>query len=271
MKLFLVLLFIPLFTSADQYLPKDITFIGSKKFHSIWTKAKAQQWQRLPLGQRMQAIAMELEGVRYQSHTLEIHDLIESPSVNFDGLDCWTFFETVLGIANMMESKSRTFSPDHLLHQIEHTRYRKGQCKGQYLDRLHYLVDWFQDNHDRKNILEITDRFPTVSAQNQCNEMTQLWKHYRYLKHSPKLRQGMKAHEERLTKSSVRLIPKHQVKSMEHNLQAGDIVGIVRHGDGSYCSHVGIIVVDQKGVRRFMHASTTYQKVVVDSSISDYL
>jgi len=34
---------------------------------------------------------------------------------------------------------------------------------------------------------------------------------------------------------------------------------------------VGIIIKDEKGRARFMHASTTYKKVVIDSTISEYL
>ncbi|SHK26071.1 Protein of unknown function [Rubritalea squalenifaciens DSM 18772] len=271
MRILLTLLFLILPLTAREFLPQSVTFIGKSKFESITRKAIDGRWSQLPIGDRMAKIAMELEGIPYKAYTLEIHDKIESPSVNFQGLDCWTFFETVLGMARMLEKEKPSYTPSDLLAQIEHTRYRDGKCQGNYLDRLHYLIDWYRDNAKRRTITDITRKFPTSIAQNRCEEMTQLWKHYRYLKHNPDLRTGMAQHEKRLTAMKVEFIPKSKVKAIESQLRNGDIIGIVRHDNGSYCSHVGIIIRDSNKVARFMHASTTYKKVVVDKSISDYL
>ncbi len=271
MKLLLILILSIHTIYAGEYLPQSTTFKGKKKFNAIVTKAIKENWRALPIGDRMARIALELKGTPYKGYTLEIDDKIESPSVNFNGLDCWTFFETTLGIARMLETKKAHYSYSDLLAQIEHTRYRGGKCRGHYLDRLHYLVDWFNDNAKRRNIYDITRKFPTVTMKNQCNEMSLLWRHYRYLKHNPKLRAQMAKHERRLTATTVKMVPKSKVASIEKYLKNGDIIGIARHSDGSYCSHVGMIIKDKNGVARFMHASTTYHKVVIDSSISEYL
>ena len=219
----------------------------------------------------MVVIAKELDGVPYKAFTLEIDNKIESPSVNFSGLDCWTFFETVLCFSKMLKEKKRDYTPSDLLRQIEHTRYRGGTCHGNYLDRIHYLVEWYTDNEKRGNIKDLTRQFPHATMPNTCDEMTKLWKGYRYLKHNPELRAGMAAHEKRLTKMTYYMVPKDKVAGIEHELRNGDIIGIARNTSGSYCSHVGIIVKDAEGKSRFMHASTTYKKVVVDSTISEYL
>jgi cell wall-associated NlpC family hydrolase len=258
-------------TKAAEMLPQSVTFIGKSKFQQITQKAIAGNWRALKVGDRMAKIALELEGVPYKAYTLEIDNKIESPSVNFKGLDCWTFFETVMGMAKMLETNKASYTPSDLLAQIEHTRYRGGVCNGNYLDRIHYLAEWFVDNDKRKNIDDLTKKFPTVIMPNQCNEMSLLWKHYRYLKHNPDLRPLMAQSERKMTAMQVRMVPKAQVASIEKYLKNGDIIGIARHGDGSYCSHVGIIIKDDKGQARFMHASTTYKKVVVDSTISGYL
>jgi hypothetical protein len=219
----------------------------------------------------MAKIALELEGIPYKAYTLEIHDEIESPSVNLEGLDCWTFFETVMGISKMLETPKKSYTASDLLSQIEHTRYRGGVCKGNYLDRIHYLAEWYKDNDKRKNIDDMTTKFPTVTMPNQCNEMSKLWKHYRYLKHNPELRPLMAKSESEMTAMKVKMIPKSKVAGIEKHLKNGDIIGIARHDDGSYCSHVGIIIKDAKGKARFMHASTTYKRVVIDATISEYL
>jgi len=171
----------------------------------------------------------------------------------------------------MLNTPKKVYTPNDLLKQIEHTRYRGGHCYGNYLDRLHYLADWFADNRKRKTIKDITRNFPNQRMHNKCQEMTILWKHYRYLKHNPKLRQGMARHEARITKMPVYMVPKNKVASIEKYLQSGDIIGIATKHDGSFCSHVGIIIKDKNGRAHFMHASTTYHKVVIDQTISQYL
>jgi hypothetical protein len=258
-------------SQAGEMLPQSVTFVGQKKFQEITRKAIAENWRTLPMGDRMVKIAMELEGIPYKAYSLEIDNKIESPSVNFEGLDCWTFFETVLGISKMLETQKKSYTPSDLLSQIEHTRYRGGICTGHYMERIHYLAEWFKDNHNRKNINDITRKFPTVEMHNVCNEMSLYWIHYRYLKHNPELRPLMAKSEQELTAMEVHMIPKSKVASMENQLQNGDIIGIARHDNGSYCSHVGIIIKDDKGKTRFMHASTTYKRVVIDTTLSDYL
>lgn len=269
--LLLVTLSLSQLIQAGEKLPQSTTFLGKAKFDMICKKAIANHWSSLPIGDRIATIALELEGIPYLAYSLEIHDNVESPSANFNGLDCWTFFEIVLGMAKMLETPKVSYAPSDLLAQIEHTRYRGGVCNGNYLDRIHYLAEWYSDNDSRKNIDDITKKFPTVKMQNQCNEMSLYWNQYRYLKQNPPLRLQMAKHEEEMTKATVRMVPKAKVKGIEKHLKNGDIIGIARHKDGSYCSHVGIIVHDAAGVARFMHASTTYQKVVIDASISDYL
>ena len=256
---------------AEQPLPLKTTFQGTAKFQAVAAKAQRENWRALPIGDRMAKIGLELKGTPYRGFTLEIHDRVESPSANFNGQDCWTFFEICLGMARMLETPKKTYTPGDLLDQIEWTRYRGGQCRGNYLDRIHYLAEWYIDNDKRKTVVDITRRFPTQRMPPQCGEMTRLWKHYRYLKMNPELRAGMAQHEQRLNKTPVFMVPKDKVAGIEPKLQNGDIIGIARHDNGSYCSHVGIIIVDQAGQRRFMHASTTYKKVTIDSTISAYL
>lgn len=258
-------------TQAAEFLPQQTTFVGTKVFRQICIKAEAQNWRQLPIGERIAKVAKELEGTPYRSFTLEIDDHIESPSVNLLGLDCWTFFEVSLGIARMLENQAAPYSPKDLLREIESTRYRNGRCRGQYLDRIHYLAEWFVDNHRRGNVNAITHRFPHQKMGNTCNEMSRLWKSYRYLKHNPELRIQMAQHEQAMTRMEVVMIPKQKVAGIEKQLKTGDIIGIARTDDGSYCSHVGLIIRDAKGDAHFMHASSDFKKVVVDQRISRYL
>ena len=66
-------------------------------------QAQANNWKALRIGDRTAAVGRALVGTRYKSFTLEIDDRIEAPSANFNGMDCWTFYEIALGFARMLD------------------------------------------------------------------------------------------------------------------------------------------------------------------------
>src|SRR4051794_40219091 len=125
-------------------LPFETVFRGKTKFDQLVAQAPA--WKSLPIGDRVAAVGRALAGTPYKGYTLEIDDHVEAPSVNFDGLDCWTFFETSLAFARMLDEPQDSWTPQTLLKYIELDRYRGGSCNGSYLSRLHYLEDWLRDN-----------------------------------------------------------------------------------------------------------------------------
>lgn len=273
LKVLVSLLVLGLASHAKEQLPRSVTFRGEATFHKIVARAKAGQWHRLPIGKRIARFAKEVHGTPYKSYTLEIDDRIESPSVNFDGMDCWTFFETSLGLARMVEGGNYPTDPGALLKEIETTRYRGGVCRGHYLDRLHYLAEWYYDNDRRGTIDDITRKLGGDSrvTGRKCQEMTKLWRSYRYLKNDPSLLKPMGEIERRVSKLPVYYIPKGKVRSIEPKLQDGDVIGIVTKYQGGFCSHVGIVYHGNDGKARFMHASTGYRRVVIDSTVSGYL
>ncbi len=102
----------------------------------------------------------------------------------------------------------------------------------------------------KKKFDDITKKFPTTMP-NKYDEMSKLWKYYRYLKHNPKLRTQMTIQEKRMTAMTVKMVEKSKVAGIEKDLRNGETIGIARHGNGSYCSHVGIIK-DEEGRTRFL-------------------
>jgi hypothetical protein len=254
-------------------LPKGLCFVGEPKFNAVAARAVRENWAARPIGARMVLIARELEGIPYRGFTLEIDDHTECPSCNFDGLDCWTFFETVLGMARMLERPKPQYAWDDLLREIEWTRYRGGKCSGGYLERIHYLDEWFFDNFARRNVWDLTRRLPGAIRLygRKSTEMTVLWRSYRYLKKNPQLRAPMKTIEARVNQLPVYYVPKAKVPAIEPKLESGDIIGIVTNQQGGVCSHVGLAVRTQDGVLRFMHASKNHHQVLVDKRLSGYL
>lgn len=258
---------------AAEFLPQSVAFIGVEKFQRIVARAAVENWAALPMGARVAQFGQAMLGTKYVGWTLEIDDHIESPSVNFHGLDCWTFFETALGLARMTEKRQRSYAPSDLLRQIERTRYRGGVCHGHYLDRLHYLDEWFTDNATRGNIRNVTRSVgPVVRLTGRANdEMSLNPKLYRYLRANPALVPALAQIERRLERVPFDFIPKREVAACESRIQSGDILGIVTNRQHVFCSHVGLALRTSDGVCRFMHASATQKKVIVDRAVHEYL
>jgi hypothetical protein len=260
-----------LVVSAMATLPMDTVFKGRPRFDQL--VAQGDRWKDLPLGERVAAVGRALAGTPYKGYTLEIDDHVEAPSVNFNGLDCWTFFETSLAFARMLSEPKENWTPETMLRYIELDRYRGGKCNGSYLSRLHYLEDWLYDNNRRGTVEDLTRRLGGVRATQSAVEMTVNWRSYRYLRNNPSLRPGIRQMESAVTERGLYHIPKDQVRSIEASINTGDVIGITTHDGGKIgTSHVGLAVRLADGIH-FMHASAphNYGKVVLDSRLTDYL
>ncbi len=176
----LLLIFSVAFGSESR-LPFGTVFKGQDQFNRLVAKARTGNWKALPIGERTAAVGQALVGTRYKHFTLEIDNRIESPSVNFQGVDCWTFFEIALSFARMLNEPQSNWTPERLLHYIELDRYRGGECTGDYLSRLHYLEDWLYDNNRRGLVEDLTRDLGGRSVPHSAREMSAGWRHYRYL------------------------------------------------------------------------------------------
>ena len=260
--------------AIETRLPFKTVFKGEGQFNRLVSLAKSNDWKSLPIGERTAVVGQALTGTRYKSYTLEIDNRIESPSVNFNGLDCWTFFETSLAFARMLNEPEANWTPENFLHYIEVDRYRGGVCTGEYLSRLHYLEDWLYDNDKRGLVEDLTTKLGGRSVPHAAHEMTIAWRHYRYLAANKSLLGPLARMEADVSRRPLYQIPKDRVAKIEPKLQSGDIIGIVSHDGRLYStSHVGLALRTPDGVLHFLHASAphNYGRVVVDSRLSDYL
>src|SRR5260370_21765572 len=261
--------------AMESRLPLSTVFRGQDQFNRLVAKAKSENWPALPIGERTAAVGKAVVGTRYKHFTLEIDNRIESPSVNFQGVDCWTFFEIALGFARMLNEPESNWTPERLLHYIEMDRYRGGECTGEYLSRLHYLEDWLYDNDHRGLVVDLTRKLGGVSVPHSAREMTQGWRHYRYLAANRSLLGPLGRMEAQVSSRPLYEISKSRVPKIESKLQSGDIIGIIsRDRGGLYStSHVGLSLRTSDRVLHFMHASSpsNYGKAVVDAPLSTYL
>lgn len=253
-------------------LPFSKVFIGEKQFHDLVRKAQREQWRNLALGDRTVAVGLALVGTPYANWTLEVDDRIEAVSANFDGMDCWTFFEIALGFARMLAVKDGGYTPQDLLAMIELERYRGGKCTGNYFSRLHHLEDWMYDNERRGLIQDLNRSLGGVRITGRNMEyMGKNWKQFRYLRADRSMIPKFQNLEREISSRAIYHIPKATVPRIEPKLQNGDVISITTHWHGTFTSHVGLAYRDRKGTLRFMHASRDERKVIVDSRLSDYL
>src|SRR5205823_5970643 len=206
----------------ESRLPFNTLFKGQDQFSRLVAKAKAGNWKGLPIGERTAAVGQALVGTRYKHFTLEVDNRVESPSVNFQGMDCWTFFEIALSFARMLDERETSWTPTTLLRNIELDRYRGGECTGDYLSRLHYLEDWLYDNNRRGLLQDLTRSLGGVSVPHAAQEMTHGWHHYRYLTHNRSLLRPLAQMEARVSSRPLYEIPKSRVARIELQLRSGD-------------------------------------------------
>ena len=259
----------------ESRLPFSTVFRGQDQFNRLVAKARSANWTALPIGERTATVGQALVGTRYKHFTLEIDNRIESPSVNFQGMDCWTFFEIALGFARMLNEPESNWTPEHLLHYIEIDRYRSGECTGEYLSRLHYLEDWLYDNDRRGLVEDLTRSLGGRSVPHSAREMSVGWRHYRYLAANRSLLGPLARMEANVSSRPLYEIPKNRVAGIEPKLRSGDVIGIIsRDRNGLYSTaHVGLALRTNDGVLHFMHASSPGNsgRVIVDAQPSKYL
>ena len=259
----------------ESRLPFSTVFRGQDQFNRLVAKAKSANWPALPIGERTAAVGQALVGTRYKHFTLEIDNRIESPSVNFQGMDCWTFFEIALSFARMLNEPESNWTPERLLHYIEIDRYRSGECTGEYLSRLHYLEDWLYDNDRRGLVEDLTRSLGGRSVPHSAREMSVGWRHYRYLAANRSLLGPLARMEANVSSRPLYEIPKNRVAGIEPKLRSGDVIGIIsRDRNGLYSTaHVGLALRTNDGVLHFMHASSPGNsgRVIVDAQPSKYL
>jgi hypothetical protein len=259
----------------ESRLPFSTVFKGQDQFNRLVSKARAGNWKALPIGERTAAVGNALVGTRYKHFTLEIDNRIESPSVNFQGMDCWTFFEIALGFARMLNEPESNWTPERLLHYIELDRYRGGECTGEYLSRLHYLEDWLYDNDRRGLVEDLTRSLGGSGVPHSAREMSVGWRHYRYLAANRSLIGPLGRMEANVSSRPLYQIPKNRVAGIEPKLRSGDVIGIIsRDRNGLYSTaHVGLALRTKDGVLHFMHASSPGNsgRVIVDAELSKYL
>ena len=206
--------------------------------------------------------ARQLLGTPYVGHTLEgEHEML---TINIDELDCTTFIETLYALARTTLDGRRSWR-DYAAH-LESVRYRGGNM-GDYSTRLHYISEWIIDNSSRGNLKEITADIPHSQYQiKTINFMTQHRDSYQSLKNDSAMTERIRRVEGMLINHRMPVLKKSWLdnKDVKAALREGDFVGLVTNVEGLDISHLGIIVVDEKGEPHLLDASMRGGRVMLE-------
>ena len=158
-----------------------VQFEGETTFDALHKAAYEADISYKPMPERMEFFARRLLGKPYVGWTLERDENQEFCFVSMDRLDCVTFAETVLGLANVRWNSRALVSSDNLVRAVEETRYRGGRVDG-YLSRLHYTSDWIYDNARKGTVIDLTKSLPGAKPfVKTINFMSQHMSVYRQL------------------------------------------------------------------------------------------
>ncbi|MDE7389212.1 MAG: DUF1460 domain-containing protein, partial [Muribaculaceae bacterium] len=220
-------------------------------------------------GDRIVALARAFTGTPYVGGTLEGDG--ECLTVNFDGVDCTTFVETVLALNST--AADRRLSWRGFLGSLESIRYRGGVLDD-YASRLHYIADWALDNIHRGNLTEVTSLMPrTAEVTRSLDFMSTHADSYPALADPDQLRR-IRDVERNFRNHRWNYVRSADVAKADFArcFRPGDIVAMVTRTKGLDVTHMGIVDVDSDGTVRLIHASSAAGKVVVDSlPLADYL
>ena len=206
--------------------------------------------------------ARRLLGTPYVPHTLEGDD--EQLTINIHELDCTTFVETLYALARTTLA-GRASWRDYAAN-LEDLRYRGGRMVD-YSSRLHYISDWIIDNHTRGNMRELTPDLP--HADFMVKNIDFMSKHtgsYRQLRGDSVMVEKIKRVEAGYRNHRMPYLKRAWLndKAVKEALRAGDFVGLVTRVEGLDVSHMGIIVVDDKGNPHLLDASMSGGKVMIE-------
>ncbi|MCY7352343.1 MAG: DUF1460 domain-containing protein [Cytophagaceae bacterium] len=226
---------------------------------------------RLPRGQTVAetalTIAQSFVDAPYVSGTLESPDGEERLMANLREFDCTTFVENVLALARTRHTEKPDYQNfKYILQQI---RYRGGHIRG-YASRLHYFSDWLVENASAGQLVNLTELFGGEPLRKEVRFMTAHRNQYTSLSNLLSYNE-LSGREEEINRREIFFIPKYKTRSLEGQLQDGDLIGITSARPGLDVAHEGFVL--RRNDRAYLlHASSEFGRVMLTfSPLSDYL
>lgn len=240
-------------TEATAPVKVDPDSTTLARFKQAMGHAKAARWHTLPMGEIMQAVALQFLGTPYEGGTLDVPEE-ETLLAQLRSFDCVLLVETALAMARGIAHQDYTF--ETFAGNLQALRYRDGQLEG-YCSRLHYFSEWIVDNEARGHVRNITQELGGERLDKTLTFMGEHRSSYPRLVANDSLYQGIIEMEERLAGLELYYIPQERIREAYGRLKAGDIIATATNIAGLDVSHSGLVYNVGDGQVGFLHASTS--------------
>lgn len=220
----------------------------------------------LPFNELIIETALFFRNVPYVASTLESEE--EHLVINLRELDCTTFVENVIALANTVKDDCPSF--ERFCDYLRLLRYRKG-IVSKYTDRLHYFSDWIYENEQAGFVRDMTKQAGGKSHSLNLSFMSTHPESYPALKSHPEFIGIIKKKEQEISARNLyAMLPKTDINNVSREIKTGDIVCFVTKIDGLDITHVGFVYL-QGDIMTLVHASSAAKKVIVDlKSLQQY-
>ena len=196
------------------------------------------------------------------------NDRPEKLQLELSSFQCVSFVESVLAISRCTWNGTR--DTQCFVQEVQNLRYRQGELRG-YDSRLHYFVEWLEDNSQRGHLQPITRSLGGVATDHRFSFMSDHPQRYPALKDQNMLR-AIEATETRLSQQPSVVLDRANISPAQKRLQDGDLVAFVGSKKGLLITHAGFVDRSRDGKARVLHASSHHKRVVLTrTDLADYV
>ena len=231
--------------------------------------ARDERLDTLPLGDAMAALGRTFVGTAYVPQTLEA-DGPEALVINFRGLDCVTFVETVFALSRFTREAwtpelmhDRPDAEDRYEALLTELRYREARLDG-YASRLHYFTDWVGDNESRGLVTDLSEELGGRLDAEPIDFMTTHTSAYRQMADEGTVA-AVRMAEERLSSVGRFFVPEDHIAAASGGIRNGDVIAATSTVAGLDVAHTGLALwVD--GQLHLLHAPLVGEAVQISQS-----
>lgn len=192
----------------------------------------------------------------------------EAVTLELNHFECVTFLESSLAVARCAWRDEPT--EGCFVWEILGLRYRSG-LMADYPSRLHYFVDWLEDNEGRWRLKDLTAELGGRPVGKDFYYITQ----HAALAPAlalPSVRRSMLAIEHDLTSRPHVVLRRNDVRRALESLHDGDLVAVVGNKPGRLITHTGLIVRREGEAPHLLHASSYHRRVLITrEDLADYV
>ena len=206
-------------------------------------------------GAQMVRAAEALLGQPYVAGTLE--ELPEEKlCIYLTRTDCILYVETCLGLVRTAEQGGDF---ETLAGELLQSRYRDGVCS-RYEDRLHYTTEWTRQGVTRGVLEDVSESLGGIRYDHPVHYMSRHPESYARMTDVD----AIAAIEHDINAQPSTYIPKNRIRQALKEIMNGDILLFTTTVEGLDVSHCAIARVDPGKPVRFIHASTSAMKVILE-------